>query len=126
MTHSSYEHFILKKNHFFQESWLASSGGNTSADLSAADLNHLQKWINPAYLKPESWTKIAAKMDDDGSVQLQRFLCKHISDQISAAAASQDNKEGVGGGRIPDFTTGCGQGTSLLYRHCTIVICSSY
>lgn len=86
------------------------AGGNTSGDLSEADLQLLRKWVNPAYLKPESWQKIAAKMNDDGSVQLQKFLVKEIADQILAAAVGQDKAEGVGGGKIPGFTVGYDEG----------------
>lgn len=54
------------------------AGGSTADELSASDLELLRSWINPAYLKAESWAKIAGKMDADGSVQLQRFLLPEV------------------------------------------------
>jgi hypothetical protein len=46
--------------------------------LSEADLQLLRAWVNPAYLKQESWAKIQNKMEADGSVQLQKFLLPEV------------------------------------------------
>ncbi|KAF8057154.1 Ogd [Scenedesmus sp. PABB004] len=85
-------------------------GGPTGAELSDADLALLRRWINPAYLKPESWAKVGAAMEADGSVQLQRFLAADVAAQIAAATAAADAAQGVGGGAIPPFDAGCSDG----------------
>jgi len=87
-----------------------SVGNNTSGDLSESDLALLTRWLNPAYLKPESWSKVASAMEADGSVQLKQFLKPQVAAAIAAAARAQDKTEGVGGGKIPDFKAGYGPG----------------
>jgi hypothetical protein len=57
---------------------LLDAGNNTSGPLSEADLELLRAWVNPAYLKQESWAKIQQKMEADGSVQLQKFLLPEV------------------------------------------------
>ncbi|WIA40768.1 hypothetical protein OEZ86_004448 [Tetradesmus obliquus] len=85
----------------------AEFGGNdTSGPLTDEDLQLLRSWVNPAYLKQESWAKIQGKMEADGSVQLQKFLLPEVAEQILQAAVAQDAAEGVGSGKIPSFTTG--------------------
>ncbi|KAF6252117.1 Oxoglutarate and iron-dependent oxygenase degradation C-term-domain-containing protein [Scenedesmus sp. NREL 46B-D3] len=97
----------------------AFEGDDTSGPLSDADLALLRAWVNPAYLKQESWAKIQDKMEADGSVQLQKFLLPEtlscafyailglqVADNILQAAVAQDTAEGVGSGKIPSFTAG--------------------
>lgn len=100
----------------------AATGGNTGADLTESDLSLLRKWVNPAYLKQESWAKISSKMDEDGSVQLQRFLLKDISDQILKCCLDTDLQDEVGGGKIPIFETGYGNGEPLDLGVCRPIL----
>jgi hypothetical protein len=41
-------------------------------------LELLRSWVNPAYLKQDSWAKVQQKMEADGSVQLQKFLLPEV------------------------------------------------
>lgn len=86
------------------------TGGATDTELSEADLALLSRWVNPAYLNSKGWSQIGSKMEADGSVQLQRFLLPAIAAQLGSAAAAADVADGVGGGAIPDFTTGYSDG----------------
>eukprot|EP00879_Flechtneria_rotunda_P017131 GHRR01017941.1.p1 GENE.GHRR01017941.1~~GHRR01017941.1.p1 ORF type:complete len:466 (+),score=131.78 GHRR01017941.1:259-1656(+) len=85
-------------------------GGDTEGELTEADLQLLRQWVNAAYLKPDNWSKVQSKMEVDGSVQLQQFLLQDVAQWIQAAAVAQDKAEGIGNGRIPEFSTGYGQG----------------
>jgi hypothetical protein len=87
-----------------------SAGFNTGGELTDADIQLLSRWLNPAYLKSDNWSKVAAAMDADGSVQLKQFLKPQLAAAIAAAAKTQDAAEGVGGGKIPDFKAGYGPG----------------
>lgn len=55
--------------------------------MSDADLALLRAWVNPAYLKQESWAKIQDKMEADGSVQLQKFLLPEVRRSVKGCAA---------------------------------------
>lgn len=41
------------------------------SDLDDDDLALLVRFVNPSYLSEDSWPKIQAKFEEDGSVQLQ-------------------------------------------------------
>lgn len=88
------------------------AGNNTGGELSEADFTLLRRWLNPAYLKPDNWSKVVSAMEADGSVQLKQFLKPQIAAAIAAAAKAQDAAEGVGGGMIPSFEAGYGPGES--------------
>lgn len=48
-----------------------SSDPSGSLDLDDDDLALLVRFVNPSYLSEDSWPKIQAKFEEDGSVQLQ-------------------------------------------------------
>ena len=52
-----------------------SSNPSGSLDLDDDDLALLVRFVNPSYLSEDSWPKIQAKFEEDGSVQLQVTVC---------------------------------------------------
>jgi hypothetical protein len=78
--------------------------------LSPSDLEFLKRWINPAYLAPEAWSKIQSKFEADGSVQLQNFLLKEVADVVLGACTAADAVAGREAGQIPAFDMGTGEG----------------
>lgn len=84
------------------------TGVSSGTILSDDDIMLLKRWINPTYLNPKSWNKIFETFEGDGSVQLHGFLKADVADKVLAAAVAQDNKDGLGRGRLPDYHAGEG------------------
>ena len=81
--------------------------------LSEADVAQLAPWLNPAYLKPETWARVAAEFESGGSVRLARFLAPGVAAALAAGTKAADEKDGVGRGRAPDVRAGYGNGEQL-------------
>lgn len=64
------------------------------APLPAAVLAQLEPFINPVYLKPETWPKVASAFTEEGSVQLQRLLRPDLAERVHAAVTATDNADG--------------------------------
>uniref|UniRef100_A0A7R9YSB2 Fe2OG dioxygenase domain-containing protein n=1 Tax=Chlamydomonas euryale TaxID=1486919 RepID=A0A7R9YSB2_9CHLO len=87
------------------------SPAEEASELSDDDLALLIKFVNPSYLNEDSWPKIQAKFEEDGSVQLQSFLKTALANRILGATAAADAADGLGCGRPPAshvVGTGCG------------------
>lgn len=74
----------------------------------------LLKYINPTYLSDDNWAKVAARFEEDGSVQLQNFLEPALASRIAAAAAGADAADSLGGGRRPSYEAGVGGGWAAV------------
>ena len=83
---------------------------STDADLSPEDLELLKRWVNPAYLSPQAWSKIQSKFEADGSVQLQNFLLKEVAKEVLGACNTADAAAGRTAGQIPAYEMGTGEG----------------
>lgn len=82
-----------------------------SGDLDEADLAFVGKFLNPSYLSPTNWARVAHKFRSDGSVQLRSFLSKELAGKIAAAMNAADEADGLGGkGKmaVPLYNAGVG------------------
>jgi prolyl 3-hydroxylase /prolyl 3,4-dihydroxylase len=79
----------------------------TDAELTEADVAALSEWINPVYLGRDAASKVQARFQEEGSVQLQNFLKPDRAEAILKATALADEAAGVGGGNVPEYAAGC-------------------
>jgi len=84
--------------------------GELTAQLDAGDASYLAPYLAPAYLDPANLTKVLAAFREDGSVQLTRFLSAPWAAALAAATAAADAADGLGGGRLPAYDAGIGNG----------------
>lgn len=82
------------------------TGGAPSGALGPEDLSQLARFVNPSYLEESNWGRVAARFQDDGSVQLQNFLAPAWAAQLAAAAAAADASDKLGRGQVPAYTAG--------------------
>jgi hypothetical protein len=66
----------------------------------------LRRWVNSTYLKPETWSNVAAMFREENSVQLQDFLLPEISTSVLDALGRADEVSKLGHGRVPDYRAG--------------------
>ena len=62
--------------------------------------------MNATYLKPETWSKVAAMFREENSVQLQDFLLPDIATRVVDALSLTDKASKLGQGRIPEYRAG--------------------
>eukprot|EP01061_Rhynchopus_euleeides_P003836 TRINITY_DN1311_c0_g4_i1.p1 TRINITY_DN1311_c0_g4~~TRINITY_DN1311_c0_g4_i1.p1 ORF type:complete len:551 (+),score=261.44 TRINITY_DN1311_c0_g4_i1:81-1733(+) len=83
------------------------------AEIPAADMEFLAKYIGPAYLKAAEIGKIRQRFAEVGAVQLMNFLREDVATKVLADCTSRDTADGVGEGKKIKCTTGLGPGFEL-------------
>ena len=81
--------------------------------LSADDISHLARFINPEYLVRGSVERIAEKFVDESHIQLYKFLNDDLVGHISRYIKERDQAEGMFKSEIPKYTSGIGDSWTM-------------
>jgi len=62
--------------------------------------------VNPTYLMTSTIASVREQLKQQGAVQLASFITPAVAIAIGRAAAFADRRDGVGGGRVPNYEAG--------------------